>query len=120
MSKICEADLESDVTIIFQASCSMKVPFAKFAYVVAFLIVVSYAFITLRGPHGVAALMEKRAQIHQLEQRNIRLNQEIERKREHIKRLSDNPGEQELEIRERLKLVNPNDKVYIIGERQKK
>ena len=100
----------------------MKVPFAKFAYVVAFLIVVSYAFITLLlpGPDGVAALMEKRAQIHQLEQRNIRLNQEIERKREHIKRLSDNPGEQELEIRERLKLVNPNDKVYIIGERQKK
>lgn len=98
----------------------MKAPLAKFAYIVAFLMVVSYAFITLRGPHGVAALMEKRRQIHELEQRNIRLSQEIERKRDHIKRLTDNPGEQELEIRERLKLVNPNDKVYIIGEPEKK
>jgi cell division protein FtsB len=98
----------------------MKAPLAKFAYVVAFLMVVCYAFVTLRGPHGVAALMEKRRQIHELEQQNVRLDQEIERKRDHIKRLTDNPGEQELEIRERLKLVNPNDKVFIIGEPEKK
>lgn len=98
----------------------MKVSLAKFAYVVAFLMVVSYAFVTLRGPHGVSALMEKRRQIHEMEERNLRLDQEIERKREHIKRLVDNPGEQELEIRERLKLVNPTDKVYIIGEPDQK
>lgn len=98
----------------------MKASLAKLAYAVAFLMVVSYAFITLRGPHGVAALMEKRHQIQELEQRNIRLDQEIERKRDHIKRLTADPGEQELEIRERYKLVNPNDKVYIIGDPEKK
>ena len=98
----------------------MKASLAKFAYVVAFLMVVSYAFVTLRGPHGVTALMEKRRQIHEMEERNLRLDQEIERKREHIKRLAENPGEQELEIRERLKLVNPTDKVYIIGDPEKK
>jgi cell division protein FtsB len=98
----------------------MKAYFAKFAYVVAFLMVVSYAFVTLRGPHGISALMEKRRQIHEMEERNLKLDQEIERKREHIKRLVDNPGEQELEIRERLKLVNPTDKVYIIGGPEKK
>ena len=98
----------------------MRASLAKLAYAVAFLMVVSYAFITLRGPRGVAALVEKRHQIRELEQRNIRLDQEIERKREHIRRLSADPGEQELEIRERYKLVNPNDKVYVIGEPDKK
>lgn len=98
----------------------MKAPIAKIAYVMAFLMVVSYAFITLRGPHGASALMEKRRQIHEMEERNTRLAQEIERKREHIKRLADNPGDQELEIRERLKLVNPKDKVFIIGDPEKK
>jgi len=93
----------------------MKGTLAKFAYVVAFLAVVSYAFVTLRGPHGISALVEKRHQIQDMEERNQRLHSEIERKREHIRRLTDNPTEQELEIRERLKLVNPKDKVYIIG-----
>jgi cell division protein FtsB len=98
----------------------MKAPLAKFAYVVAFLAVVSYAVITLRGPHGINALMEKRGQIQKMEQSNLRLHQEIERKREHIKRLAESPADQELEIRERLKLVNPKDKVFITGEPDKK
>lgn len=98
----------------------MRASLAKLAYAVAFLMVVSYAFITLRGPRGVTALVEKRHQIQELEQRNIRLDQEIERKREHIRRLAADPGQQELEIRERYKLVNPNDKVYVIGEPDKK
>ena len=60
--------------------------------------------------------MEKREQIKLLERRNADLAQEIERKRDHIRRLADNPAEQELEIRERLKLVRPDEKVYITGD----
>jgi hypothetical protein len=105
---------------MFQAQSFMKAPLAKFAYVVAFLAVVSYAVITLQGPHGINALMEKRSQIQKMEQSNLRLHQEIERKREHIKRLAESPADQELEIRERLKLVNPKDKVFITGEPDQK
>ncbi len=90
------------------------------AYVIALVLVVSYAFVTLRGPKGLHALAEKRAQIRDLEKRNAALAHDIERKREHIRRLNDNPAEQELEIRERLKLVRPNEKVYIIGDSGKK
>lgn len=97
----------------------MKSSFARFAYVIAFLVVTVYAVATLRGPHGVHALVEKQAQIKEVEQRNDRLAHEIERKRDHIKRLTDNQNDQELEIRERLKLVNPTDKVYIIGDTPK-
>ena len=93
----------------------MKASLPRFAYAIAVLLVAGYAFFTLRGPKGLAALAERREQIRELEKRNEHLVKEIERKREHIRRLADNPAEQELEIRERLKLVHPNEKVYIIG-----
>jgi len=91
----------------------MKASVARFAYVLAFLMVVSYAFVTLRGPKGLHALFDKQAQIREMEKRNGDLAKEIERTREHIRRLSDNP---ELEIRERLKLLHPGEKVYITGQ----
>lgn len=96
----------------------MKVSFAASAYLIVFLGVSGYAFVTLHGPKGVHALSEKQAQIREMEKRNAELDKEIERKREHIRRLEDNPAEQELEIRERLKLVHPNEKVFIIGPKR--
>jgi cell division protein FtsB len=98
----------------------MRFSIARLAYLIAFLAVVGYAAVTLRGPRGLHALFEKKAEIRAMEERNERLAREIERKREHIKRLADNPAEQELEIRERLKLVNPKDKVFITGAPAKK
>jgi cell division protein FtsB len=95
----------------------MKVSLARFGYLIAFLIVVSYAFFTLRGPKGIPALLLRQHQIEEIEKRNTVLAQENERTREHIQRLSDNPAEQELEIRQRLKLVHPGEKVYILNNR---
>jgi cell division protein FtsB len=78
--------------------------------------VVTYALVTLSGPHGVHALMEKQRLIQELQKRNAIEAQRIERIKEHVKRLDDNPAEQELEIRDRLKLVHPDEKVFITGE----
>ena len=89
---------------------------ARYVYVLAFLVVVAYAIFTLRGPTGVPGLVEKRRQIELLEKRNTALIRENDRKREHIQRLSNNPAEQELEIRQRLKLVHPDEKVYILAK----
>ncbi len=94
----------------------MKAPFARIAYLAALLAVLSYAFFTLRGPHGIPALLEKQRQIQDMQRRNSKLDREIERMRDHIKRLADNPAQQDLEIRERLKLVKPGEKVYITGD----
>jgi cell division protein FtsB len=91
----------------------MKASITRIAYMIAFLAVVGYAVATLRGPRGVHALFVKQAEIQELENRNATLAREIQR-------LSDNPAEQELEIRERLKLVNPTDRVYITGDPAKK
>lgn len=89
---------------------------ARYVYVLAFLVVAAYAIFTLRGPTGVPGLVEKRRQIELLEKRNTALTQANDRKREHIQRLSNNPAEQELEIRQRLKLVHPDEKVYILAK----
>jgi cell division protein FtsB len=94
----------------------MKAPFVRIAYVVAVVAVASYAFFTLRGPHGIPALLERQHQIQEMQQRNAKLDREIERMRDHIQRLTDNPAQQELEIRERLKLVKPGEKVYVTGD----
>jgi cell division protein FtsB len=84
----------------------------------AILLAVGYAFITLRGPQGIPALAEKRRQIEALEKRNAGLAREIESKRERINRLRESPSLQELEIRQRLKLVQPNEKVYILQDKK--
>jgi len=98
----------------------MKASITRYAYAVALLMVAAYAFVTLRGPQGLHALFDKQDQIQTMEQRNADLAKEIERRREHIKRLSDNTAEQELEIRERLKLVHPGEKIYIGNPAPKK
>jgi cell division protein FtsB len=105
---------------MFQAFVPMKVPLARFAYLIAFLVVAMYAFVTLRGPHGIHALMEKQRMIQEMEKQNSDAAKEIERMRDHLQRLSNDPGEQELEIRERLKLVHPGEKVYVTGDPDKK
>jgi len=67
----------------------------------------------MRGPHGIAAWMEKRSEIRELEERNAVLSRENQLKKEYIERLQQSKAEQELEIRRRLKLVKPNEKVFL-------
>ena len=94
----------------------MKAPLLRMAYFAAFLAAASYAFFTLRGPHGIPWLLEKQREIHEMEDKNAKLDRDIERMRDHIKRLETNPSEQELEVRERLKLLKPGEKVFITGK----
>ncbi|HEX3743911.1 MAG TPA: septum formation initiator family protein [Bryobacteraceae bacterium] len=94
----------------------MKRAFRRSAFAVAFMGVVIYAAVTLTGPHGVHAWMEKERLIQEMQKRNASEARQIERIKEHIKRLDGNPDEQEREIRERLKLVHPDEKVFITGD----
>ncbi len=94
----------------------MRKAFGKWLFGVAFMGVVIYAAVTLTGPHGVHAWMEKERLIQEMQKKNAIDAQKIERIKEHIKRLDGNPEEQEREIRERLKMVHPDEKVFITGE----
>jgi cell division protein FtsB len=93
----------------------MRIPFQRVTYLVAFLLVAGYALMTLRGPRGIPALIAKQHQIEEAEKRNAALAREIERQHEYIERITHSAAEQELKIRERLKLVHPDEKVFITG-----
>jgi len=96
---------------------SMKFPIARLGYLAIVLVVAAYALFALRGSKGIPGLLFKQHQIEEMEKRNAGLAQENERIREHIQRLTDDPGQQELEIRQRLKLVHPGEKVYILNNK---
>jgi cell division protein FtsB len=98
----------------------MKAPFGRTAYIVVFLLAATYVVATLGGPKGVPAVLARQKQIQRLEDRNAQLAREIERKRDHIRRLQNDASEQELEIRDRYKLVHPGDTVFITGQPEKK
>jgi len=75
-----------------------------------------FAYSTLSGPNGVPAMLDKQRQVRELQQQNSSLQQEIERRRERIQRLRDSRTEQELEIRQRLKLLKERETTYILQD----
>jgi len=98
----------------------MKSPLARFLCAVAVVLIAGYAVVALGGPRGIPGLIEKRKQVEELEKRNAALAREIEEKRARIGRLRDNETDQELEIRQRLKLVKPDEKVFMLQDQEKK
>ncbi|MGI8989042.1 MAG: FtsB family cell division protein [Bryobacteraceae bacterium] len=96
----------------------MKFSRWKVGYATLVLLGVAYGLAVLRGPHGLPGLAGKRVQIEQLEKENEKLHREIEEKRDRITRLRENPADQELEIRQRLKLVKPGEKVFVLQDRK--
>lgn len=98
----------------------MRNPVLKVAYAAVLVAGVAYAFVELRGPSGVGALLQRRSLVHQYEIENQNLNREIQQHQDRIQRLDQNPTEQEFEIRQRLKLAKPGEKIYILEPDSKK
>jgi cell division protein FtsB len=94
----------------------MKSSLTKFAGAVALLLLSGYAFIALQGPQGVPGLMDKRRLIREYEKTNADLARKIEEQRARIGRFNDSASGQEKEIRQRLKLVKPDEKVFILQD----
>jgi cell division protein FtsB len=97
----------------------MKISIARTAYAFIVLCGIVYAFVALRGPNGIPGLFDKRRQVHEYEIGNEQLHREIEQKQERIQRLRNDPEEQEIEIRQRLKFAGPGEKIYIIDDKKK-
>ena len=93
-----------------------KVAARRIAAVLAVVLAVGYVVTTLRGPQGFPAWMEKRREIRGLQEKNANLMQEIQMKRDRLKRLRDSEAEQEEEIRKRLKLLRPGETSFILPE----
>jgi hypothetical protein len=70
----------------------------------------------LAFPKGMHAWQEKKGEVERMSEGNANLRREVERQKDYIHRLTTNPAAQELEIRKRLKLLHPNEKLYIVGD----
>lgn len=79
-----------------------------------------YGYIALSGPQGIPALRKKWTEMRQLEEDVANLNRDNQAKKERIKRLENDPAEQEMEIRKRLKLLRPGETSFILPETTKK
>lgn len=97
----------------------MKISIVRTLYAFIVLLGVVYAFVALRGPNGIPGLIEKRRQVREYEITNERMHREIEQKQERILRLQKDPGEQEIEIRQRLKFAGRGEKIFIIDDKKK-
>ncbi|MDE3165055.1 MAG: septum formation initiator family protein, partial [Acidobacteriota bacterium] len=75
---------------------------------------VGYAFVAF--PRGMHSWQDKERQIADKEKSNTNLVHQLEKQKERIRRLSTDSEEQELEIRKRLKLARPEEKIFITGE----
>jgi len=96
----------------------LRTPAIKAIYALIVLSGVIYAFIVLRGPNGIPGLRARQQLIQEYELSNQKMQREIEEKQERIKRLQENPSEQEFEIRQRLKLARPGEKIYILDDKK--
>jgi len=85
------------------------------AAIAALAALAAYATIMLRGPQGLTALEEKRAQIRALEEQNATLERDIATKKQRIERLEHDPSTQEIEIQKRLGKVHPGDTEFKIA-----
>ena len=91
----------------------------RIAVLIVFVLVGVYGYLSLRGPQGVPALMDKWREIRRLEEENANLQRENDYRRERIKKLQESPSEQELEIRKQLKLLRPGETSFILPEQPK-
>ena len=100
------------------STIAMKISIVKTVYAAVVLCGIAWAFVELRGPNGIPGLLDKRRQVHEYEVGNEQLHREIEQKQERIQRLQNDPQEQEIEIRQRLKFAGRGEKIYIIDDKK--
>src|SRR5436305_1022296 len=97
----------------------MNTLYRRIAYSAAVVLLGVYGYFTLKGPQGIPALMEKRRQVRLLEEENANLARENDLKRERIRKLNESAGQQEIEIREKLKKLRPGETEFILPEPSK-
>lgn len=76
------------------------------------------AWAIYNGSHGYRELMEKHQQIREMQEQNVDLQKENEKRKDRIDRLKKNPSEQDMELR-KLNLGKPGDTIFILRDGKK-
>jgi cell division protein FtsB len=91
----------------------------RLIYAAALVAMAVYGYFELTGPQGIPALRGKWNEIRQLEEQNANLQRDNQVRKERIERLKNNPAEQDLEVRKRLKVQKPGETSFILPEAPK-
>jgi cell division protein FtsB len=91
----------------------------RIAYLVGLALVAACGWAALKGPQGFETLIEKHREIRRLQEENIILSRENDRRRERIRRLEESPSEQQMEIRKQLKLQRQGETTFILPDAPK-
>lgn len=97
----------------------IRIALRRLVILVVFAGIGIYGYVTLRSPQGIPALREKWDEIRKLEEDNANLQRENKYRSDRIKKLESSPSEQELEVREKLKLLRPGETSFILPEKPK-
>ena len=97
----------------------MRKALGRLVFLIVFVVVATYGYFTLRSPQGIPALREKWTEIRKMEEDNAALQSENDYRRKRIEKLQNNPAEQELEIRKKLKLLRPGETSFILPDQPK-
>jgi cell division protein FtsB len=77
-------------------------------------LVLTGGWAAIAGPQGLEGLLEKRREIRELQERNATLAAENAERRDRIRKMSGSPEEQEIIIRDQLKLAKPGETTFIL------
>lgn len=80
--------------------------------------VLTLGWAAVNGSQGIDGMLEKRAQIKQLQEENAALEAENANREDRIQRMESNPADQDLEIR-RLNLLKQGETTFMLPESEK-
>jgi cell division protein FtsB len=87
----------------------MSTAIRRLGYAALIVVAGGFAFVHLRGPNGLPALLEKRRVIRDLEEQNSALRADNERRRSRNRDLKEKPDTWDLEIRKRTEKIKENE-----------
>ena len=80
------------------------------------LLISGFAAVRLIGPNGLTAYLEKRKEIGALKTKKAALEHDVSNLRNEKHGLDAKPSKQEIEVRRRLGLLKPDEKLFIFEE----
>jgi cell division protein FtsB len=89
----------------------------QIGYVAAVAIACFYAFVVLRGPNGIPAMLDRTNQVEKLQKEIKELDTKIVDKQVFLNEVRKNPEVREREIRRHLNKVKPGETIIFLEEK---
>lgn len=88
----------------------------QIGYIAAVALACFYAFVVLRGPNGIPAMIDRNHQVEKLEKEIHDLDTQINDKKNFLEEVGKNPEVREREIRRHLNKVKPGETLIFLED----